>query len=106
MKYFTEDNGIVTYRAVPFPLPMFVQQQLKESAVRLKDLRTTMELADSAYVRRRAADKYAAAQLDLDQQEELIRAFAGVSVTRPEFVSIAPEVNRGPAPKKKEIVTQ
>ena len=55
MKSFTEADGMVTYRAVVFPLPMFVQQQLKESAGRLKDLRTTMELADSAYARRRAA---------------------------------------------------
>lgn len=103
MKYCDESNGMITYRALPFPLPIFVQQQLKESALRLAELSHLVETSSTTAEHKRAVRNYTAAQLEFEQQEELIRAFSGIEVTRPIIESIAPVTERAPIAKRATI---
>ena len=88
MKSFTEDNGIATFMALPYPLPVYTQSLLKDSARRLVELRKTAEKTLLKVPKKKAIEDYNMAVIGFDQQEELLRTFIGVSVSRPVIRSI------------------
>lgn len=88
MKSFTEDNGIATFMALPYPLPAHTQSLLKNSARRLVELREAAEKTLPKARKKKAIEAYNKAVIDFDQQEELLRTSVGVSVSRPVIHSI------------------
>lgn len=88
MKSFTEDNGIATFMALPYPLPAHTQSLLKDSARQLVELREAAEKTLPKVPKKKAIEDYNMAVIDFDQQEELLRTFIGVSVSRPVIRSI------------------
>ena len=84
MKSFVENPiGIVTFRALPHPLPAHTQELLKASGAHLAALNDAIEKAASKPAKKKAVDEYNAAFLDFEQQEELLRTYVGVEMTRP-----------------------
>ena len=84
MKSFVENSpGIVTFRALPYPLPAHTQELLKTSGAHLAALNEAIEKATSKAAKKKAVDEYNAAFLDFEQQEELLRTYVGVEMTRP-----------------------
>ena len=84
MKFFVETSpGIITFRALPYPLPMHTQELLKASGAHLAALNDAIEKAASKPAKKKAVDEYNAAFLDFEQQEELLRTYVGVEMTRP-----------------------
>ena len=84
MKSFIETSpGIITFRALPYPLPAHTQELLKASGARLAALNDAIEKAASKPAKKKAVDEYNAAFLDFEQQEELLRTYLGVEMTRP-----------------------
>lgn len=89
MKSFIETSpGIVTFRALPYPLPAHIQELLKASGAHLAALNDVIEKAASKPAKKKAIDEYNAAFLDFEQQEELLRTYVGVEVTRPMIYTI------------------
>ena len=73
MKSFVENPiGIVTFRALPHPLPAHTQELLKASGAHLAALNDAIEKAASKPAKKKAVDEYNAAFLDFEQQEELL----------------------------------
>lgn len=84
MKSFVENSpGIVTFRALPYPLPAHTQELLKASSAHLAALNDAIEKAATKPAKKKAVDEYNAAFLNFEQQEELLRTYIGVEVTRP-----------------------
>lgn len=84
MKSFVETSpGIITFRALPYPLPAHTQELLKASGAHLAALNDAIEKAASKPAKKKAVDEYNAAFLDFEQQEELLRTYVGVEMTRP-----------------------
>jgi len=84
MKSFIETSpGIVTFRALPYPLPAHTQELLKDSSAVLAALNDAIEKAATKSAKKKAVEEYNAAFLDFEQQEELLRTYIGVEVTRP-----------------------
>lgn len=84
MKSFIETSpGIVTFRALPYPLPAHTQELLKDSSAVLVALNDAIEKAATKSAKKKAVEEYNAAFLDFEQQEELLRTYIGVEVTRP-----------------------
>lgn len=83
MKSFTVENGIATFKALPHPLPPHTQELLKASGAHLAVLNEAIEKATSKVAKKKAVDEYNAAFLDFEQQEELLRTYIGVKVSRP-----------------------
>lgn len=84
MKSFIETSpGIITFRALPYPLPAHTQELLKASGAHLAALNDAIEKAASKPAKKKAVDEYNAAFLDFEQQEELLRTYVGVEMTRP-----------------------
>ena len=89
MKSFVENPiGIITFRALPYPLPAHTQELLKASSARLAALNDAIEKAATKPAKKKAVDEYNAAFLDFEQQEELLRTYIGVEMTRPIIRSI------------------
>ena len=83
MKSFVENPiGIITFRALPYPLPAHTQELLKASSARLAALNDAIEKAATKPAKKKAVDEYNAAFLDFEQQEELLRTYIGVEMTR------------------------
>lgn len=84
MKSFIETSpGIITFRALPYPLPAHTQELLKASGAHLVALNDAIEKAATKPAKKKAVDEYNAAFLDFEQQEELLRTYLGVEMTRP-----------------------
>ncbi len=84
MKSFVENPiGIITFRALPYPLPAHTQELLKASGAHLAALNDAIEKAATKPAKKKAVEEYNAAFLDFEQQEELLRTYIGVEVTRP-----------------------
>lgn len=84
MKSFIETSpGIITFRALPYPLPAHTQELLKASGAHLAALNDAIEKAATKPAKKKAVDEYNAAFLDFEQQEELLRTYLGVEMTRP-----------------------
>jgi hypothetical protein len=84
MKSFIETSpGIITFRALPYPLPAHTQELLKDSSAVLAALNDAIEKAATKPAKKKAVDEYNAAFLDFEQQEELLRTYLGVEMTRP-----------------------
>jgi len=84
MKSFIETSpGIITFRALPYPLPAHVRELLKTSGAHLAALKDAIEKAATKPAEKKAVDEYNAAFLDFEQQEELLRTYLGVEMTRP-----------------------
>lgn len=84
MKSFIETSpGIITFRALPYPLPAHTQELLKASGAHLAALNDAIEKAVTKPAKKKAVDEYNAAFLAFEQQEELLRTYVGVEVTRP-----------------------
>lgn len=84
MKSFVETSpGIITFRALPYPLPAHTQELLKASGAHLAALNDAIEKAASKPAKKKAVDEYNAAFLDFEQQEELLRTYIGVEIIRP-----------------------
>lgn len=84
MKSFVETSpGIITFRALPYPLPAHTQELLKASGAHLAALNDAIEKAATKPAKKKAVDEYNAAFLDFEQQEELLRTYVGVEMTRP-----------------------
>lgn len=84
MKSFIETSpGIITFRALPYPLPAHTQELLKDSSAVLAALNDAIEKAATKSAKKKAVEEYNAAFLDFEQQEELLRTYIGVEVTRP-----------------------
>ncbi len=84
MKSFVENPiGIITFRALPYPLPAHTQELLKDSSAVLAALNDAIEKAATKPAKKKAVDEYNAAFLDFEQQEELLRTYLGVEMTRP-----------------------
>lgn len=94
MKSFHYSNGTVSFRALPYPLPPQVQESLKKSAAVLRIHRLAIDTAKTKQAAKATADIYNMAMLDFDQEEELLRTYLGVQVSRPVFHSIVPKVIR------------
>ena len=89
MKSFVETSpGIITFRALPYPLPAHTQELLKASGAHLAALNDAIEKAATKPAKKKAVDEYNAAFLDFEQQEELLRTYIGVEMTRPIIRSI------------------
>ena len=89
MKSFIETSpGIITFRALPYPLPAHTQELLKASGAHLAALNDAIEKAATKPAKKKAVEDYNAAFLDFEQQEELLRTYVGVEVTRPIIRSI------------------
>lgn len=89
MKSFIETSpGIVTFRALPYPLPAHTQELLKDSSAVLAALNDAIEKAATKSAKKKAVEEYNAAFLAFEQQEELLRTYIGVEVTRPIIRSI------------------
>ena len=89
MKSFVETSpGIITFRALPYPLPTHTQELLKTSGAHLAALNDAIEKAATKPAKKKAVEEYNAAFLDFEQQEELLRTYVGVEVTRPIIRSI------------------
>lgn len=84
MKSFVENSpSIITFRALPYPLPAHTQELLKASGAHLATLNDAIEKAATKSAKKKAVDEYNAAFLDFEQQEELLRTYVGIEVTRP-----------------------
>lgn len=84
MKSFVENPiGIITFRALPYPLPAHTQELLKASGAHFAALNDAIEKAATKPAKKKAVEEYNAAFLDFEQQEELLRTYIGVEVTRP-----------------------
>jgi hypothetical protein len=94
MKSFQYSHGTVSFRALPYPLPPQVQEALKNSAIALRMHRLAIDTAKTKQAVKATSDIYNMATLDFDQEEELLRTYLGVPVTRPVFHSIAPKLAR------------
>ena len=94
MKSFHYANDIVSFRALPYPLPPQVQEVLKESAAALRIRRLAIDTAKTKQAAKATADIYNMTTLAFDQEEELLRTYLGVQVSRLVFHSIAPKPAR------------
>lgn len=83
MKNCAIAKGMITYNALSYPLPEAIQIALKRDAENLRILREESEDRRLTLAqRKRAAKDYSEACDALDANEERLRSFSGVKVTR------------------------